>query len=258
MKKVLNDTWYMALRRIRPTFRQPMTIVMSMVQPIIWLLLFGNLFKGIVEVPGFSTDSYVEYILPGMIVMNTLFIGIYTGMGTLNDINSGVMERFLIVPINKIIIILSELVQLIILLLAQFIIIILLAIIMGAKFSLNFYSIIIFLTIPILLGLAVSALSISLALITRKHEAMITALQFFTLPLMFLSSAFMPRELMPAWIRTISIINPIDWAILGAREVLSSQIYWMDVITNGTLVLLFGVICILISLRSFKTFQRSI
>lgn len=258
MKKLLNDIWYLALRRIRPTFREPMAIIISMLQPIIWLLLFGNLFKGIVEVPGFSTDLYIEYLLPGIIVMNSLFIGIYTGMGTLNDINTGVMERFLVLPINKIAIILSELVQLIILLLAQFISIILLSLIMGARFPFNFYSIVIFLAIPILLGLAVSALSISLALITRKHESMIGAMQFFTLPLMFLSSAFMPRELMPSWIRVISTINPVDWAILGAREILSSEISWITVIANGSLVFLFGGICVLISLRSFRVFQSSI
>ncbi|AKL96105.1 ABC-type polysaccharide/polyol phosphate export systems, permease component [Clostridium aceticum] len=258
MKKLIKDTWNLAFRRIRPTFRRPMTIFMSMAQPIIWLLLFGNLFKGIIQVPGFFTDSYVEYILPGMIVMNTLFIGIYTGMGTLTDLNYGALERFLVTPINKIVIILSELVQLIVLLLVQFIMIMLLALTMGARFTLNISSIIIFLTIPILLGLGVSALSISLALITRKHEAMITALQFFTLPLMFLSSAFMPRHLMPSWIRIISTVNPIDWAILGAREVLSSQVNWSEVITNGAMVLLFGVICVLISLQSFKKFQNSI
>ncbi|ABR50027.1 ABC-2 type transporter [Alkaliphilus metalliredigens QYMF] len=257
MKKVLKDTWYMALRRIRPTFREPMAIIMSMLQPIVWLLLFGNLFKGIVEVPGFSADLYVEYLLPGMIVMNTLYIGIFTGMGTLSDINYGVMERFLVLPINKIIIILSELVQLIVLLLTQFIMIIFLAFIMGARFSLSITNVMVFLTIPILLGMGISALSISLALVTRKHETMIGAMQLFTLPLMFLSSAFMPRELMPSWIRTISFFNPIDWTIVGARAVLSSQINWIEVLSNGALVLLFGLVCIFISLVSFRKFQSS-
>ena len=93
----LRQTWQVALRYLRVIARQPAFLFIALVQPIIWLLLFGALFKAVTEIPGFSGGSYVDFLTPGVVVMLAVSSAGWTGMGFIEDINSGVMDRMLAV-----------------------------------------------------------------------------------------------------------------------------------------------------------------
>lgn len=68
----LTQTWYMTQRQLTAVLRQPAYVVMMLIQPAIWLFLFGNLFKEVVELGGFGTTSYLDYLVPGIVVMSAL------------------------------------------------------------------------------------------------------------------------------------------------------------------------------------------
>src|SRR6185369_7826272 len=93
----------LAVRSIRTLIRVPAFAIATLVQPIIWLLLFGQLFKPVVQVPGFSpgTGSYLEFITPGIIVMTALFSSGWAGTVYIEDMNSGVMDRLLASPVRR-------------------------------------------------------------------------------------------------------------------------------------------------------------
>ena len=93
------QSWQVFLRYFRVLMRQPAFLLITIVQPLIWLLLFGALFKAVTQIPGFGgTGNYLDYLTPGIVVMLAVSSAGWTGMGFIEDINSGVMDRMLVTP----------------------------------------------------------------------------------------------------------------------------------------------------------------
>ena len=91
----------MTLRHLRELWRQPWFVAVTLVQPVIWLLLFGALFKRVIEIPGFPGHSYIAFLAPGVVVMTALFNSAWSGMALIEDINRGVTARFLVSPVRR-------------------------------------------------------------------------------------------------------------------------------------------------------------
>ena len=100
MSTTLTHSWFMTTRHLRNLARQPWWIAITLVQPIIWLLLFGAVFKATADIPGFAADSYVDFLTPGIVVMTAAFAGGWAGMGVIEDLNRGVIDRFLVSPVE--------------------------------------------------------------------------------------------------------------------------------------------------------------
>ncbi len=88
-------------RYLRQLYRQPAVIGITLTQPVIWLLLFGALFKKVAELPGFGGGSYITYLTPGVVIMTALFSSSWTGMSFIEDMDTGVMDRFLTAPVPR-------------------------------------------------------------------------------------------------------------------------------------------------------------
>ncbi|HET9008236.1 MAG TPA: ABC transporter permease [Actinomycetes bacterium] len=112
MSTTLTHSWFMTMRHLRNLARQPWWIAITLVQPIIWLLLFGAVFKATADIPGFAADSYVDFLIPGIVVMTAAFAGGWAGMGVIEDLNRGVIDRFLVSPVRRQALITGRLVQL--------------------------------------------------------------------------------------------------------------------------------------------------
>jgi hypothetical protein len=98
---VVSETLYLCGRVLRNLSRQPIWIVVMVVQPMFWLLLYSQLFRRITELPGFGTSSYIDYLTPGIAVMTAFFSGSWAGMGMIEDLDRGVLERFLATPASR-------------------------------------------------------------------------------------------------------------------------------------------------------------
>src|ERR1035438_3370518 len=94
----IRQSWQVYLRGVRVLRRQPAYLGMTLFQPIIWLLLFGALFKSVADIPGFH-GSYINFLTPGVVVMLAVFSAGWTGMGFVEDIEGGVMDRMLASPV---------------------------------------------------------------------------------------------------------------------------------------------------------------
>ena len=98
----MTQTYYMTGRHVRAFLRQPWFVAVSLVQPVIWLLLFGALFKSVTTIPGFGGNaSYLDYLVPAVLVMTALFSCGWSGMGIIEDIDRGIMDRFLVSPVHR-------------------------------------------------------------------------------------------------------------------------------------------------------------
>ena len=258
MTTALAHTWFMTLRHLRNLARQPWWVAISLVQPVIWLLLYGALFKRVVELPGFGAESYIDFLTPGIVVMSAVFSGGWGGMGLLEDLDRGVIDRFLVAPTSRAALIAGRLLQQAIVVVVQSLILVGLGLILGARFDGGVLGVAVLLAGAVLLGAAFGALSSALALLLRREELVIAAVNFVLLPLTFLSSVLMAQSLVPGWIQEVARFNPVNWAVQAGREALGASVDWEPVLARGGALLLFAVACAWLAGRAFRTYQRAV
>jgi ABC-2 type transport system permease protein len=259
MPAVIQHSWFMTQRHLRALLRQPAWIVVTLVQPVMWLLLFGALFKSIVNLPGFGADNYADFLTPGIVVMTALFSAGWAGMGILQDYERGILDRFLVTPSSRVSLLAGPLVQQSIVTVVQSLIIIGLGLaVAGASFPGGVPGALVTIVAAILLGMAIGALSNALALVVRKEETVIAVVTSLTLPLSFLSGTFMNLALAPAWISDVAKFNPLQWAVVASREALTSDdVDWGVVMSRLGLLALLLVACFAVATRAFRAYQRA-
>jgi ABC-2 type transport system permease protein len=253
----VSHSWYMMIRSLRALWRQPVWIVVTLTQPIIWLLLFGAVFKSAAEIPGFGAQSYVDYFTPGVIVMTAFFSAGWSGMAMIEDIERGVVDRFLASPARRISLVFGRVMQQAVVIAIQSLIIVALALIVGASFPNGPGGVLGMIVVAALLGAGVASFSNGLALIVRKEETLIATVNGLLLPLTFLSTAFMPEQLLPDWVSTVAKFNPLNWAV-EASKILTAGDDWGEVALYVGLLLALAVACATFAVRSFGAYQRSL
>jgi ABC-2 type transport system permease protein len=252
------DTWALCVRDLLRLWRQPWFIAVTLVQPVIWLLLFGALFERVVDIPGFHGGDYKQYLVPGVLVMTAFFSSGWSGMSTIDDLDRGVTDRFLVLPIMRWPLIAGRVGMNLVQLAIQSVIIIGLALITGVTFPGGPLGVVALIVAAALLGTGFAALSNALALVARKEESLIGAVTFLQLPLTFLSTAFMQASLMPDWIRSVSDYNPVDWAIRAGREAVGAGPDWATVLGYCGLLVAFALACLVLATRAFRAYQAQV
>jgi ABC-2 type transport system permease protein len=258
MTTALANSAQITTRYLRAFLRQPYYIVGTLVQPIIWLLLFGQLFKGVAELPGFTAGSYIAFLTPGIVVMAAMLSAGWSGTSYVIDMERGVMDRFLVSPVRRGALIGGELVYQAALVLLQSLIILGLGFLLGAHFAGGIASIVMLFACTTLLGTAFASFSNALALILRKQESVIAVNVALVLPLTFLSSTFLPMNLMPPWMQDFAWFNPVNWAVEEGHQTLSSSIDWSLVSVHLAELLALTLISAWLSTRAFRAYQRSV
>jgi ABC-2 type transport system permease protein len=254
----VRQTWQVGLRYLRALARQPAFLFIALVQPIIWLLLFGALFKAVTEIPGFEGGSYVTYLTPGVIVMLAVSSAGWTGMAFIEDINDGVMDRMLASPVWRGALNLGMVGQAVVQIVIQTLVIVLLALALGAHYSNGVGGVAVLVLVSALLGASFASLSNGLGVLARQRETLIGAVTLVLLPLTFLSSALMQTSLAPGWIETVSRFNPVDWAASAGRTAATGDFDWGLVAGRVGLLAALMVLCAWFATRAFGAYQRSL
>jgi ABC-2 type transport system permease protein len=225
MSAPLRQTWQVTLRGLRVFVRNPTYLGMALTQPVIWLLLFGALFKAVAQIPGFH-GTYLDFLTPGIVVMLAVSSAGWTGMGIIEDIHGGVMDRMLVAPawhgaLNAGTALCSALT-----IVVQTLIIVLLALALGADYAGGVGGVALLVLVAALLGATFASLSNAVAVLMPEREALIGAVTFVLLPLTFLSTALMQQSLVPGWIRTVATLNPVNWAAEAGRSSAMQDLDW--------------------------------
>jgi ABC-2 type transport system permease protein len=256
--KAVQDTIHMTERHMRALLRQPWWIAVTLIQPVIWLLLYGALFKSVVHIPGFESTSYIQFLTPGVIVMTAFFSAGWGGMPVIEDIDRGVIDRFLTSPVKRGSLIYGRLLNGVVSIVIQSLIVIGLAAILGATYPNGVGGMVILIVVAALVGSGFGALSIALALVVRKEETLIATMQFFLLPLTFLSGAFMQLNLAPGWISTVAKLNPVNWAVEAGRSAAMQSADWGLIASRSALLAGFLLISSWLATRAFRSYQASV
>jgi len=258
MTHLITDTLFMTHRHFRNLLRQPAWVLISLVQPVVWLLLYGALFRKIVEIPGFGAGSYIDFLTPGIVVMTCLFSAGWSGMDLIEDIDRGVIDRFLVSPASRSSLIAGRLVQGALVGIIQSVIIVVLGLIVGAEYPGGVAGIAALTVCAVLLGTGVGALSNAIGVLSRRVETMVAVSNFVLLPLTFLSSVFMARALMPGWMQSVATYNPVEWAVTAGRSGLAASADWGLVMGRMGWLAVFTLVCTWLATAAFRVYQKSI
>jgi len=237
--------------------RMPVFVLISIVQPVLWVLLFGQLFSSVTRIPGFGEASYVQFLAPGISIMTALFGAAYSGMGLLGDMDRGVLDRFLATPASRGSLIASRILHSALQVVVQAGIILCVTALLGARPRGGLLGLAALLLAAALLGAAFAAFSNALALLARRQELIIAVMNFIVLPSTFLSSMIMSGNLMPGWIHQASRLNPVNWAVVAARDGFEGRAP-AELAVRLALLALFALACTLFATRAFGRYRRSL
>lgn len=252
------QTWQVTLRGIRVLVRQPAYLGMTLTQPIIWLLLFGALFKAVTRIPGFHGGSYINFLTPGIVVMLAVSSAGWTGMGFIEDIAGGVMDRELASPVWRGALNAGTVIYAALVVALQTVLIVLLSLALGANYVGGVGGVLLLILIAALLAAVFASLSNAVAVLARQREALIGAVTFVLLPLTFLSTALMQQSLVPGWIRSVARFNPVNWAVEAGRSAAMSHIDCGLVAGRIGLLAALTLISAMLATRAFASYQRSL
>jgi ABC-2 type transport system permease protein len=252
-------TWYLTGRKLHALVRQPWVLAFSVVQPVIWLFLFGQLFRKVIDIPGFAFGgSYLDYLVPGLIAMNAMANNMWAGMAMIEEIDRGTLNRFLASPASRIGIMNATVAEQAVSTTVQSLIIVGLGLAGGARYHGGVAGVAVMVAASILVGVVFGALSNAVGMLLRSREAIIGVYTFFMLPLMFLSSAFMQTRLMPGWMQAIASRNPLNWVVQIGRSAVSAHPDWSAIgVRCGGLAVL-AVVCVAVSVVTFRSYQKNV
>ncbi|MBI4865437.1 MAG: ABC transporter permease [Candidatus Wallbacteria bacterium] len=214
------ETRALTRRWVLQASRERMMIVFGLMQPLLWLLLFGNVFSGVARwrPDVFGTDSYLAFQTAGIVALTVLGNAMMGGVPLLFDRESGMLAKILVTPSSRGSLVASRFFFTSAFSLAQSLLILLVAFLMGVRIASGLSGFVVILWISLLLSVGFTVLSLMLAFLFPHHGAFFAVTGFITQPLLFLSTALMPRQVMPAAMQAIVWMNPLTYATEVARD----------------------------------------
>ncbi|MBN2098076.1 MAG: ABC transporter permease [Dehalococcoidia bacterium] len=253
MMWALSDTWQVVLRDVRSRIRMPVFIFMNLFQPVLWLLLFTQIFKSLSGSVAGEGISYLDFFAPGVIVMTVLFGSAFAGMSTLMDMDSGVLSKMVATPVNRVSIITGRVLANVLVGLVQALIVFVVAAIMGVRVATGMPGVLLVLLLVALLGTGFAAFSNGLALLFKRTETVMATTNLLTMPLMFMSSMMMPSQALPDWLNTVRQFNPVDYAVVGVRNLVLYGYVWTDLWKSLLVLGAFAVVMVVFGTLMFGT-----
>jgi ABC-2 type transport system permease protein len=217
------DVWVNFKRWNLKAVRNPFVLVVSLVQPVIFLVLFtevfGNVAGGAVN-QGIPGISYETYLVPAIAVQVALAAAITSGVGLVNDIENGMFEKVLVSPMNRTAVFVGKTAAEVFRIAVQIAIILGLGVALGAEVATGAVGAAGIVAVGVLFSLWFVAFSNALAVLTRDQESTIIGANLLQFPLLFLSSAFLPLSTLPGWIQAFARVNPVTYGVDAARALM--------------------------------------
>lgn len=194
-------------------------LVTRAVQPVLWLLVFGQVFSRTRAIPT-GDVRYLDFMAPGILAQSVLFIAIFYGIAVIWERDLGVLHKFLASPTPRTALVLGKGLAAGIRALAQTIIIYTLALLLGVKIIWNPLALA-SVMIVVLLGAALFAtLSLIIACLVKTRERFMGIGQVLTMPLFFASNAIYPITMMPDWLQVLAKMNPLTYEVDALRALM--------------------------------------
>ncbi|MDA4122952.1 MAG: ABC transporter permease [Thaumarchaeota archaeon] len=216
---LLWDTRNLFIRALKKLTRNPILIFFSLFQPIIFLVLFTQLFHDFNLLPGFPPGvSYLQFAAAGILLQNAFSSALQSGTSIVDDLNSGFLQKMLVTQVARPAILLGRLLTDACRVTVQSIIILALAFALGFRIESGIPGFLLIIFIIAFFGFAWSGISLAIGMRTRSTETVFGIGFTLSFPLLFMSTALVPVSFMPTWMQDVSSVNPITYAVNAVRD----------------------------------------
>lgn len=248
--KMLNQFIGLYMREFKNTYRNPAVIVLSIVQPLLWIVFFGSSFA---EAPRlfledfFQTDNYIAFLLSGQLSISMLFVGMFSSLSLIQDKKSGYLRRIMVTPTRSYVVFLSKVFGSSTRGMLQVPVVFLGVILLGVDLPASI-GLIAFVVALFLLSLGLSSIYLLITMKSSDWQIPTVISNFINLPLMFSSTALFPNENFPPWMQFISNINPVSYSSTFGRDIIITNNnyipweYFVYLLFFASIMLIIGMI----------------
>ena len=234
----LRQTYIVYRRQLRMNLRNPAWVIIGMMQPILYLALFGPLLEPLVGQFG-ATNAYTFFV-PGLLVQLGIFGAMFAGFSLIGEWRDGVVEAERVTPASRTALLMGRMLRDVSQLTVQAVILIGLGFAFGMRAS--FGGLLLGLLLTVLIGAACAAASNAVALTTKSEDVMAPLLNMVMMPILLLSGILLPMTIGPTWLQRVSDIIPVKHIVTAVRgsfagDILTSSMLWGSLWT----VVLFGL-----------------
>ncbi len=249
------DTYWLGLRTTRRFVRVPSNLISIIFFPLIQLLVFSQLYKDIVQLPAFGTGSYLAYLAPGQVVFASFLAVGWAGYGMLVEYRSGYLDKLRSTPIARSSILAGEMVPLFFEAGAMAGVLLGVSILLGATLATGVGGLLLILALSGVFGIAFAGVSFTAALLTKSEQAT-SAISLLMFPVVFISTAFVPAELMPGWMQSFNDWNPVTFQIEAIRSLMTVGYDWSAIGSALVADAVVGAVLLAVTLWAFRRLAK--
>jgi len=256
---LLFDTGYLFKRSLKKLVRNPILLFFSLLQPVIFLLLFTQLFNRFSSIKGFEstgTTSYVTFAIAGIVLQNAFSSAFQSGTAVVDDVKSGYLEKMLATPVSRPAILLGRLLTDAFRVVVQSSIILGLgALVFGVFPATGPLGLLLILVTIAFFGLAWAGISLALGLKTKSAESVFGIAGFLTFPLLFMSTALSPQFFLPEWMKSVSAYNPVSITVDAIRALVIGPDWtnvWNPLITAYAVIAIIAIVTLGATMYLFR------
>lgn len=249
---VLFDTQSLLERFLTKLVRNPTLLGTSLVEPVLFLVLFSQLFTKFSDFLPATSGGYLAYLVPGIVLFNGMITAPQGGVSIANDLNSGFLSKMLLTQVRRPAILYGRLLTDMTVAVAQSAITIGVAIAMGVSFSSGAPGILLLLLTSAFFELALSGIFLTVGMATRKTETISALASVLFFPLVFISSAMFPVSFFPSWAQTFSNYNPVSYASDVMRQSVTGRLNFSTLASAYALIGVIAVVTIAATLYQFR------
>lgn len=223
-KRMLNQLIGLYTREIKNTYRNPAIIIVSIFQPLLWIVFFGSSFSSAPKLfleSFFHTNNYIAFLLSGQLSASMLFVGMFSSLSLIQDKKSGYLRRIMVTPTRNYIIFLAKVLGASSRGMLQVPIVLVGVILLGVTMPTPL-GLIAFIVALFLLSLGLSSIYLLITMKSSDWQIPTVVSNFINLPLMFSSTALFPKDNFPPWMQMISNLNPVSYSATFGREIIIS------------------------------------
>jgi ABC-2 type transport system permease protein len=215
----IGKTLTIAEWEVRKLRHDPTDIVTRAVQPLLWILVFGEVFTRVRAIPT-GGRPYLDFMAPGILAQSVLFLSIFYGIAVIWERDLGVIHKFLASPTPRGALVLGKALSAGLRALPQAIIIYLIALVLGVQLSYDPFALLGAFAFVLLGAACFSTFSVIIACLLKSRERVMGIGQVLTMPLFFASNAIYPIAIMPGWLQVIARANPLSYMVDGLRTLM--------------------------------------
>jgi len=245
----VSDVFLLFGRHMKKALRRPIWLLMGLLQPVLYLILYMPLLKNMGAGSMLPTGEIVRVFVPGMLVIMAMS-SLFAGFSFIDEIRTGIIARWLVTPTSRVGIIFSLIANQKVTLFCQACILLVIARFLGLHVPV--WGLFFTLLLVLMIGVTMASLSYSISLSVRDEGVLASITNTFYLPVMLLSGIMLPISFAPHWIKVAAHFNPFYYAVEASRSLFAGEFGNRIVAEGFVVIVIFMTVALWLAVRSLN------